>query len=435
MQKTSPQPPISAEARTGDNRMDLHRLRTFYKKGTVIFREEDRRDNAYIIERGLVEISTTRDSKTIPLVRLGSGEVFGETALLGDGKRSATAVAVEDTEVFLISPALLRDRIMHLDPLVGLLMSLLVSRYRQWRYKAADQAPEIELVSHEERGVFEGEADAFMEDLQKQKDIALNELRMAQEISKAIEEKQFGPYLQPIVTLPEQKIVGFEALIRWHHPQRGLIPPMEFIPVAERTNIVWDLDVMMLRRACEIIPQLQKSSGTARKLYVSINLSGAHFDSDNIAQEIKSVIDQSGVDPAHLVFEITESALMGDPLMAEKVLRDIKKLGVRIALDDFGTGYSSLGYLHRFSIDILKIDRAFVREIHNNRKSLDIVRAIVSLARTFNLSLVGEGVEAMEEILSLSDIGCDHGQGYYFGKPMSVDAAIKFAHDSVKKNG
>ena len=163
MQKTSPQPPISAEARTGDNRMDLHRLRTFYKKGTVIFREEDRRDNAYIIERGLVEISTTRDSKTIPLVRLGSGEVFGETALLGDGKRSATAVAVEDTEVFLISPALLRDRIMHLDPLVGLLMSLLVSRYRQWRYKAADQAPEIELVSHEERGVFEGEADAFMD--------------------------------------------------------------------------------------------------------------------------------------------------------------------------------------------------------------------------------------------------------------------------------
>lgn len=426
-------------AKKPEFKFDFHRLRTAYKKGDVIFRENDMRDNAYIIERGEVEISTQRNGKAVPLVRLGQGEVFGETALLGDGTRTATAIAVEDTEVFTISPALLRDRVVHLDPLVGLLMSLLVSRYRQWRYKSPDDTTsEVSTImpATPEDGGLIGQADAFMGDLQKQKEIALNELRMAQEITRAIEAEQFGPYLQPIVSLPGQKLMGFEALIRWHHPERGMVSPLEFIPVAERTNVVWDLDMMMLKRACEIVQELQKAAGPIdRKLYVSVNLSGAHFDSENIAQEIKSILDKSGVDPAHLVFEITESALMGDPMVAEKVLSDIKKLGVRVALDDFGTGYSSLGYLHRFSIDILKIDRSFVQDIQRNKKSMDIVRAIVSLARTFNLGIVGEGVETEAEIASLTGLGCDFGQGYHFSKPMPVGKALDFVRDSIAKNG
>ena len=418
-------------------KINLQQLRSFYPKGAILFSEEDERDCAYIIEKGEVEISVEKNGKKTALVRLGEGEVFGETALLGSGKRTATAVATEDCEVFRISPNILRDRIMQLDPLVGLLMSLLVNRYRQWRYVSPDKVAEVDIIPHESEDLkLIDKADEFLRDLHTQKEIALKELRMAQEITDAIEKDQFSPYIQPIVSLPDQKLIGFEALIRWHHPEKGMIPPMEFIPVAERTNVVWNLDMLMLRRACRLVQELQKAAGPiGRKLYVSVNLSGVHFDSPEFSSQIAAIVRESGVDPAQIVLEITESALMGDPMVAEKVLKDIKKLGLTIALDDFGTGYSSLGYLHRFSIDILKIDRSFVQDINNNTKSLDVVRAIVSLAKTFDLSIVAEGIESENEIYSLAGLGCDNGQGYFFSKPLPIDKALEFVKKSVAAHG
>ena len=418
-------------------KINLQHLRSAYPKGFVLFHETDERDCAYIIEKGEVEISVEKNGKKVPLVRLGEGEVFGETALLGPGPRSATAVVTEDCEVFHISPDILRDRIMQLDPLVGLLMSLLINRYRQWRYVSPDDAVEADLLPRQSGNLrrIDG-ADDFLRGLDKQKEIALKELRMAQEITHAIEEDQFSPYLQPIVSLPGRKLVGFEALIRWHHPVKGIISPREFIPVAERTNVVWLIDMLVLRRACQMVKEVQKAAGHIdRKFYVSVNLSGVHFDSEDFSTQIGAIIKESGVDPAQIVLEITESALMGDPAVAEKVLKDIKKLGLTIALDDFGTGYSSLGYLHRFSIDILKIDRSFVQDINQNNKSLDVVRAIVSLAKTFDLNIVAEGIESENEIYALSGLGCDNGQGYFFSKPLPMDKAIEFVKASVAKYG
>lgn len=417
---------------------DLQQMRSAYPKGHVLFNEKDERDCAYIIEKGEVEISVVKDGKKVPLVRLGEGEVFGETALLGPGPRSASAMVTQDCEVFRISPHAVRDRIMNLDPLVGLLMSLLVNRYRQWRHVPPETAAvNSDVPKHVSGNLKEvGGADDFLQTLNTQKETALKELRMAQEIAEAIEKDQFGPYLQPIVSLPDQKLLGFEALIRWHHPEKGMIPPLEFIPVAERTNVVWHLDMLVLKRACQIVKELQKAAGDIdRKLYVSVNLSGVHFDSEELSRQVSDIVKESGVDPSQIVLEITESALMGDPMVAEKVLKDLKKQKLTIALDDFGTGYSSLGYLHRFSIDILKIDRAFVQDIHNNIKSLDVVRAIVSLAKTFNLKIVAEGIESKNEVYSLAGLGCDNGQGYFFSKPLPVDKAIEFVKDSVAKNG
>ncbi len=404
--------------------IDFHRLRTFYPKGSVIFREDDLRDNAYIVESGMVEIATTRNGKAVPLVRLGKGEIFGETALLGDGPRSATAVAAEDTEVFTISPRLLRDRVMDLDPLVGLMMSLLVSRYRQWRFVSPDAAEGTEDIAVDSDDAASGNGADFMRDLQRQKDTALDELRMSQEIIRAIDSREFRPFLQPIVTLPERKLVGFEALVRWQHPARGMVPPGDFIPVAERTHVVRALDMLMLRYVCENLAALRAQAGD--HLYVTVNLSGAYFDDDSIVDDIRRVLDETGADTSALVVEVTESALMNEPAVAEKVLAAIKALGLRIALDDFGTGYSSLGYLHRFPIDILKIDRTFVQGIHANRKSLDVVRAIVSLAQTFHLKIVGEGIESSDEISALAAAGCDYGQGYLFSKPMPMDDVIAY---------
>jgi len=415
----------------------LLQLRSFYPKGSVLFNEKDERDCAYIIEKGEVEISVLKDGKPTSLIRLGEGEVFGETALLGAGKRTATATATQDCEVFRISPNILRSRIMHLDPLVSLLMSLLVNRYRQWRHVSPEEVAEADVVPHVSEDLkLINKADEFLHDLNAQKEIALKELRMAQEITEAIEKNEFGPYIQPIVSLPDQKLMGFEALIRWHHPKKGMIPPLEFIPVAERTDVVWHLDMLILRQACQLVQELQKAAGPiGRKLYVSVNLSGVHFDSEDFSAQIAAIVKESGVDPAQIVLEITESALMGDPMVAESVLKNLKKVGLTIALDDFGTGYSSLGYLHRFSIDVLKIDRSFVQDLHNNSKSLDVVRAIVSLAKTFNLRIIAEGIESENEIYSLAGLGCDNGQGYFFSKPLPIDKALAFVKDSIKKNG
>jgi EAL domain-containing protein (putative c-di-GMP-specific phosphodiesterase class I) len=418
--------------------VNLQQLRSFYPKGTVLFKEKDERNCAYIIEKGEVEISVMKEDKKVSLVRLGEGEVFGETALLGAGKRTATAIATEDCEVFRIFPSILRDRIMQMDPLVGLLMSLLVSRYRQWRYIAPDMAFEtdaIPRVSEDLRQV--DKADDFMHDLNTQKAVALKELRLAQEIIEAVVKNELGPYMQPILSLPDRKLMGFELLIRWHHPTSGIISPMDFVPVAERTNIVWHLDMMMLQRACKILQDVQKAAGSAdRKLYVSVNLSGVHFDSEEFSDQIIEIVRDSGVDPQQIVLEITESALMGNAAAAERALRNFKAFGLMIALDDFGTGYSSLSYLHHFSIDLLKIDRSFISDIHNrNSKSLDVVRAIVSLAKTFGLSIVAEGIEFEEDIKTLSSLGCDTGQGYFFSKPMPVEKALEFAKESVRQHG
>jgi EAL domain-containing protein (putative c-di-GMP-specific phosphodiesterase class I) len=424
--------------KTSPEKLSLQQLRNFYPAGTILFREEDERNCAYIIEKGEVEISVIKEGKKVSLVRLGEGEVFGETALLGSGKRTASAIATQDCEVFCIFPSILRDRIMQLDPLVGLLMSLLVNRYRQWRYVSPDEAAGVGAIKHATDSLNRIEkADSFLHDLNTQKEIALKELRMAQEIVEAVAKDELGPYIQPIISLPDMKLQGFEALIRWHHPTKGMISPMEFVPVAERTNIVWHLDMMMLSKVCRLVKEIQDAAGPiGRKIYVSVNLSGIHFDSEDFSSQILDVVRNSGVDPAQIVLEITESALMGDSAAAEKVLRNLKAHGLTIALDDFGTGYSSLSYLHHFSIDSLKIDRSFVNDIHNhNSKSLDVVRAIVSLAKTFGLSIVAEGIEFKEDISTLASLGCDSGQGYFFSKPMPIDKALAFVKESVAKYG
>lgn len=418
-------------------KVNLQQLRSFYPKGTVLFNEKDDRNCAYIIEKGEVEISVMKDGEKISLVRLGKGEVFGETALLGTGKRTATAIATEDCEVFRIFPSILRDRIMQMDPLVGLLMSLLVSRYRQWRHISPELAYESNTVPHSSEDLkLVDKADDFMRDLNTQKQVALKELRLAQEIIEAVVKNELGPYMQPIVGLKDQKLMGFEMLIRWHHPTSGVISPMDFVPIAERTNIIWHLDLMMLQRACKVVQEVQKAAGTERKLYVSVNLSGIHFDSEEFSDQIIDVVRESGIDPSQIVLEITESALMGNAITAERILRNFKTFGLTIALDDFGTGYSSLSYLHHFSIDLLKIDRSFINDIHNhNGKSLDVVRAIVALAKAFGLSIVAEGVEFKEDIEALVSLGCDTGQGFLFSKPMPVDKALEFVKKSVKKHG
>lgn len=403
-----------------------------FKRGDFVFQEGEERNHTFIIESGSIGImpgkETSKDNAS--RVTLGPGEIFGEMAILSHGQRTATAVALEDTELFMIPRQVLQERITNLDPLVALLMSLLVDRYRSLRIKhaeIADLQPALPAIEEEQDEEENYEPITTVSNLNVQKENALKELRVEQELRKAIEKKQFVAYMQPILSLDTGKIAGFETLIRWIHPERGIVPPLEFIPVAERTNVVQLLDRLMFEQACYIAPELNAlTEGKVEKLFVSVNLSGINFEDEDIVDSVKRCISKTKVDPSLIKLEITESALIGDSKQAEEVLRGFKALGLHIALDDFGTGYSSLSYLHKFSIDTLKIDRSFVSQIRTDTKTLDILRAIVDLSGSFKFKVVAEGIEYEEEADMLKKLGCDYGQGYLYGRPLSIEDARQF---------
>lgn len=397
-----------------------------FNKGDVIFQKGEERDFAYIIESGEVHIKNGEVQKDDFICSLGPGEIFGEMALMDSGRRSATAIAAEDTTAFVIPKHVIQKRLDALDPLISLLINLLVERYRSTRlHVPADirEGVEENLVRNMEDYVYKSQEKSSFIDAQRQRTMAIEELKSEQELRHALEEKQFIPYLQPIVELPSGKIKGFEALIRWNHPERGIVTPIEFIPVAERTNVIQLLDAMMLEQACLNIPALLEAAGPGHEdLFISVNISGINFETLDMVEVIGNILKSTKADPKHIKLEVTESALIGDPDHAEDVLNGIRGLDLEIALDDFGTGYSSLNYLHKFSINTLKIDRTFVSELEKDTKSLDIVRAIVNLAKVFNLKVVAEGIEREKEVIALSGLGCEMGQGYLFGKPIDLEA-------------
>lgn len=401
-----------------------------FPEGTTLFRKGEHRHCAYLIDKGEVHIyGNDEGGEDKLLCVLGESEIFGEMALIDDTPRTATAITASDAEIFVIPRDALYERIQGLDPIVSLLMSLLVERYRITRIHLPESMKQdrardfLQKISKYENLP---ENALRIHDTSEAMDIARKELQLEQDLRRGLKEKEFVPVLQPILKLPEQKLVGFEALIRWEHPDKGLVMPDDFIPVAEHTNVVQHLDRMMLEKVCEVLPGLSQDIDSEEKLFISVNLSGINFGTVDIVKTIKDALNKSLIDPTQLKLEITESALVLEPEKAEKALRGIKDLGIKIALDDFGTGYSSLGYLHQFPIDIIKIDRSFVSRLHEGNKSYNIVSAIVSLAKTFKLKTVAEGIETAQDVDTLNLLHCDMGQGYLFSKPLSLADAYEF---------
>ncbi len=407
-----------------------------FPKDTVLFSRGDTRQCAYLIDKGEVRIvGNDEGGEDKLLCMIGEGEIFGEMALVDNTPRTATAITNTDCEIFVIPRDSLHERVKGLDPIVSLLISILIERYRITRIHMPESIKEdkagdlIKKISKYEKMP---EEVLRLRNTEQQREKALREMKLEQELRAGLEEKQFIPYLQPIMDLSERRVAGFEALIRWQHPEKGLVFPDDFIPVAERTGVVQHLDQLMLERACEVLPSLQEKAG-GRELFVSVNLSGINFESIDVVNSVRRTIMDSGVDPGHIKLEITESALIGDPAQAEKVLQGLKAFGISIALDDFGTGYSSLGYLHKFTIDDLKIDRSFVSQINDGTRSIDIVRAIIALARNFKLNVIAEGIENEQDIVALRSLDCDMGQGYLFSKPIPVDQALEFIEQNMKE--
>lgn len=248
-------------------------------------------------------------------------------------------------------------------------------------------------------------------------------LQLETDLQRATERGEFLLHYQPIVSLQTNQVVSFEALLRWQHPERGLVSPGEFIPVAEETGLITRIGWWVLREACTKLREWQTQFPSSIPLSISVNLSGKQFSQPDLVERIAEIFAETGVDASSLKLEITESAIMENVESASAMLWRLRKLGVQLYMDDFGTGYSSLSYLRRFPIDKLKIDRSFVTQMAGDNESLEIVRTIVMLAHNLGMNAIAEGVETVEQLAQLRSLQCEYAQGYFFSKPVDADTA------------
>lgn len=248
---------------------------------------------------------------------------------------------------------------------------------------------------------------------------AQNRVEVASELRRALDQQELRVYYQPVHDLRDGRLIGVEALVRWQHPERGLVPPVEFIPIAERTGLIADIDAWVMNQACAQMCQWLAQGVTLS--FLAINVSSRLFARRELYEQVAQVLHETGLDPAFLELEVTESAVMHDPEVALEQLHRLRELGLRLAIDDFGTGYSSLLRLKRLPVQKLKIDQGFVAGLPWDEDDAAIVRVVIALAKSMGMQVHAEGIEQVEQARFLLEHDCDLGQGYWFGRPVPAD--------------
>jgi EAL domain-containing protein (putative c-di-GMP-specific phosphodiesterase class I) len=252
---------------------------------------------------------------------------------------------------------------------------------------------------------------------------AVDIMQLETDLRRAVERGEFVVHYQPIVSLENFSIAGFEALVRWQHPERGLVGPEKFIHLAEEMGLISALGDQVLVAACRQMKLWRERHACHENLTVSVNISSQQFMHDRLVERIEEILGETGLDARNLKLEITENLVMESIETATALMHRLRELGVRLSIDDFGTGYSSLSYLHRFPIDTLKVDRSFVADMSGNNENSEIVRTILMLARNLGMDVVAEGVETHEQLRLLRESFCEYGQGYFFSKAVPAEEA------------
>ncbi|HEY3922871.1 MAG TPA: EAL domain-containing protein [Gaiellaceae bacterium] len=247
--------------------------------------------------------------------------------------------------------------------------------------------------------------------------MVMRQLELRTELQRALERGEFVLHYQPLVALETERITGLEALVRWQHPTRGMVPPLDFISLAEESGVIIQLGRWVLETACHEAKRLHHLYPKDPPLSMSVNLSARQLQSPSIVSDVRRALADSGIPASSLTLEVTESAMMQNTELSVLRLQELRNLGVQIAIDDFGAGYSSLGYIRRLPVDILKVDKSFIDRIDEGEEELALAAAIIDMAKVLNLHPVAEGVERLEQFEALLELGCDSAQGYYFAKP------------------
>lgn len=384
--------------------MSRHKLR-ICTSNEVIFREGDDGDCAYLIETGRVLVYINKDGIEYPLRVFGSGEVFGEMALIDNFPRSASCRALEATRLIVVSSDQLLDRIRMADSVVRLLMRALLARIRfgndAVRGKVSTTAPSPEA-----------------EDERKK---ALAQIQLENRIAAGLHNDEFIPWYQPIYDLNSKTILGFEALLRWITKDGVVTSPAVFIDVMENSSLIIDAGRKVLEKALKSLSEIQKIKPD---LFMSVNVSGRQFSDPDFLGQLESIRLENKLSASLIKLEVTERVLMEGPL-ALPTMQKCHDLGYQLAIDDFGTGFSSLQYLASMPLHDLKIDRSFVSRMNGDAKAEAIVEVLIYLANLLGMKVIAEGIETEEQLQKLLKFGVTLGQGYLMNKPMAIEHILK----------
>ncbi len=385
--------------------------REIFSAGQEIFRCGDSGDCAYLVEEGAVEVLVDKEDGEHRIKLIGKNELFGEIALIDYQPRTATVRAVERTTLVPIPRKLMEGLLEQSDPVLRHVLLVILERFRNRNEespatKSAEAIPPEQVVR---RKALQGEA--------------TQKLALAHGMKRALIREEFDLFYQPICTLATGRVAGFEALIRWHHPKDGLIPPNDFLWVAEQTDLIHEVGLWTLERACRDWVALRRLTH-CEKPFFSVNLSVAQLGNQNLVSDIRAIVKHQGINPEELKFELTETVMIAHPDRALHTMQELIKLGCNLALDDYGAGHSGLTNLQRYPISTLKIDRVFVGPIADSMQSLEIVRSSVALAHSLGMEVVAEGIETEEVAEMLKAIRCQYGQGWFFGRPAPLQDLV-----------
>jgi len=253
----------------------------------------------------------------------------------------------------------------------------------------------------------------------------LDQLTLETDLRLAVERNEIEIYYQPIVSIETRRLSGFEALIRWHHPRRGMVLPKDIIPLAEETGMIVPMGARVIDESCRQLSIWQRKRDPKTPVSINVNVSSKQFSQRDLIHTVTKALNDYGVDGRSLKLELTESLAMEDPKTTIEILSELRRIGVRFQIDDFGTGYSSLSYLHQLPIDALKIDSSFIQTLGESKDNNTIVKAIISLAHNLDLDVVDEGIETEYQCRYLHALGCQRGQGHLFSKPLNSSDAEK----------
>lgn len=395
------------------------RLRRSLAAGELLFSLGQRGDAAFVIESGAIEIFSDREQSRQVIARLGVNDIFGEMALLGDAIRSASAVATEPTQLLVVTHEHLSERLIAADPLTRHLLRTVVLRCREmlgWIRAGTT----TDNASERTRPAVADDQPAAAD-----RDLAFGHLRTEQELELALERGEFQLYFQPIVRLSTRKVAGYEALIRWFKPGQGMVPPAEFIPVAEASPLINRIGLWVLESAVDSLIEMDGAKeGKGEPLFLTVNLSARQLGDPLLLPALAVQVEKLRGRSCRMKLEITESLMIGNVVQVQAFIRRCRELGVQVVLDDFGTGYCSLSYLHLFEVHTMKLDRSFVQGMAVSAVSEKVVRGVTRMAHDLGLDVVVEGVESLAEADQAAALEIDFVQGYYYGRPAPLHEAL-----------